>query len=151
MGMQQPLTRSAETPGQQASDLGFFGAAYRNRTDDLFITRELHTRKALNWPASAASTKATQLGQHDRTEVVYVQNAPTHRSRLDNYRSINAAGERLPMTTCILERGVASDVTGQVADVRTSAHPGSAGSQPCQRDRVQDLPLVSARPTARQR
>src|SRR5665647_2771458 len=77
MGMQQPLTRSAETPGQQAADLGLLGAAYRNRTDDPFITRELHTRKALNWLAPAASTKATQLGQNDRTEVVYVQNAPT--------------------------------------------------------------------------
>jgi len=94
MGMQQPLTRSAETPGQQAADLGLLGAAYRNRTDDLIITRELHTRKALNWLASAASTKSTQLGQHDLAEVVYVQNVPTHRSRLDNYRSINAAGER---------------------------------------------------------
>src|SRR5664279_3343663 len=55
----------------------FSGAAYRNRTDDLFITRELHTRRALNWLASAASTMATQQGQHDQTEVMYAQNAPT--------------------------------------------------------------------------
>src|SRR5665647_2773107 len=76
MGMQQPLTRSAETPGQQAADLGLLGAAYRNRTDDLFITRELHTRRALNWLASAVSTKATQQGQHDQIEVMYAQNTP---------------------------------------------------------------------------
>ena len=45
--------------------------------DDLFITRELPARKALTWPASAASTKAIQRGQHDRTTIVYVQNALT--------------------------------------------------------------------------
>jgi hypothetical protein len=42
----------------------------------LFTTREFHTRKALHWPASAVSTKATQLGQPDRIEVMYAQNAP---------------------------------------------------------------------------
>jgi len=57
------------------------GAAYRNRTDDLFITRELHQRKSLSHPASAASTKPTQQGQHDQIEVMYAQNTPT-RTRL---------------------------------------------------------------------
>jgi hypothetical protein len=52
-------------------------AAHRNRPDDLFITRELHTRKALRWPASAASTKAIQLGQPGGIEVMYAQNTPT--------------------------------------------------------------------------
>jgi hypothetical protein len=47
------------------------------QTDDLFITRELHTPKARNWPAFAVSTKATQLSQDDRIEVMYAQNAPT--------------------------------------------------------------------------
>jgi hypothetical protein len=72
------------TPNPTASQLHrrrweavFRGAAYRNRTDDLFITREFHTRKALHWPASAVSTKATQLGQPDRIEVMYAQNTPT--------------------------------------------------------------------------
>ena len=46
-------------------------------TNDLFITRELHTRIALGWPASAASTKATQVGHHDQIEVMYAQKAPT--------------------------------------------------------------------------
>jgi len=46
-------------------------------TDDLFITREFHTRKALNSSASAASTKATQPGQPDQIEVMYAQNTPT--------------------------------------------------------------------------
>jgi hypothetical protein len=55
---------------------GFVGAAYRNQTDDLFITRELHTHKALDWPAIAASTKTTQPGQNDQTEVMYAQNTP---------------------------------------------------------------------------
>jgi len=41
------------------------------------ITRELHARKTLNWPASATSTRATQLGQIDRIEVMYAQKAPT--------------------------------------------------------------------------
>jgi hypothetical protein len=45
-------------------------------TDDLFITRELHTHKALDWLAIAASAKATQPGQNDQTEVMYAQNAP---------------------------------------------------------------------------
>jgi hypothetical protein len=48
------------------------------------IKRELHTRKTLNWPASASSTKATQLDQHDQIEVIYPQecahaNAPNER------------------------------------------------------------------------
>jgi hypothetical protein len=59
----------------------FSGAAYRNRTDDLFITRELHTPKALNWPASTASTKATQISQHDQIEVMYAQKYTHARSR----------------------------------------------------------------------
>src|SRR5664280_3598804 len=46
------------------------------RWSDLFITRELHTRKALDWPAIAASTKTTQPGQNDQTEVMYAQNTP---------------------------------------------------------------------------
>jgi hypothetical protein len=45
--------------------------------DELFITREFHTREALNSSASAASTKATQPGQPDQIEVMYAQNTPT--------------------------------------------------------------------------
>jgi hypothetical protein len=45
----------------------------------LFITRELHTPKALGCMGSAASIKSTQQGQRDRVEVVYVQNPPTKR------------------------------------------------------------------------
>jgi hypothetical protein len=33
--------------------------------------------KALNWPAPAASTKATQPGQPDRIDIMYAQNTPT--------------------------------------------------------------------------
>jgi hypothetical protein len=49
------------------------------QTDDLFITRELHTPRALHWPAlsSAVSTKGTPEGQPDQIEVMYDQNAPT--------------------------------------------------------------------------
>ena len=46
------------------------------RWSDPFITRELHTHKALDWPAIAASTKTTQPGQNDQTEVMYAQNTP---------------------------------------------------------------------------
>ena len=68
--------------GKEARIVNPSGAAYRNRTDDLFSTRDLRTPKALSWPASAASTKATELGQIDRIEVVYVQNAPRPESPL---------------------------------------------------------------------
>jgi hypothetical protein len=57
-------------------DLGY-SEAYRNRTVDLFITWELHTHKALDWPAIAASAKTTQPDQNDQTEVMYAQNPPT--------------------------------------------------------------------------
>jgi hypothetical protein len=43
----------------------------------LFITRELHSPKALGRMGFAASIKSTQQGQRDRVEVVYVQNPPT--------------------------------------------------------------------------
>jgi hypothetical protein len=51
-----------------------------------FITRDLPTRKALNWPATPLSTKATQLGQDDRNEVMYAQNTPTGSTRSSSQR-----------------------------------------------------------------
>ena len=68
--------RTAGQPPVRALTCGFVGTAYRNRTDDLFITRELHTHKALDWPAIAAPAKATQPSQNNQTEVMYAQNAP---------------------------------------------------------------------------
>jgi hypothetical protein len=50
------------------------------------LVRELHTRKALRWPASAASTKAIQLGQHDQIEVMYAQNTPTPKAPTSTQR-----------------------------------------------------------------
>ena len=53
------------------------GAACWTRSDDPFITRELHTRKALDRLAIAASTNTTQMSQLDQIEVMYAQNTPT--------------------------------------------------------------------------
>jgi len=66
------------------------GTAHRNRTDDLLITREFHTPKAVDWPASTASTKATQVSQHDQIEVMYAQNTPTPEAA----RGLDARGSR---------------------------------------------------------
>ena len=59
-------------------------------TDDLFITREFHTPRALDWPASTASTKATQVSQHDQIEVMYAKNTPTPEAA----RGLDARGSR---------------------------------------------------------
>ena len=52
-------------------------AADPNRTDDLFTTKELDTPKVLIQLASDAPTMASQLGPHDRAEIVHVQSMPT--------------------------------------------------------------------------
>ena len=45
-----------------------------------FTWSRLSESNRCNLPASAASTKATQVSQHDQIEVMYAQNTPT-RSR----------------------------------------------------------------------
>jgi integrase len=68
---------AADSRKRRSLTCAFCGAAYRNRTDDLFTRREVHTRKGPHWSASAASTKATQVSQHDQIDVMYAQDTPT--------------------------------------------------------------------------
>src|SRR5665647_3158589 len=113
----------------------FSRAAYRNRTDDLFITRELHQRKALNCPAPTASTKATQLNQHDQIEVMYAQKTPTRTLLAASTYTRSKTDAGMPTsghwhTTVRLEVAAVGDLVVTASPASRDPHPRSAATHP---------------------